>query len=222
MFHICLPTETNDDWKVFDIPLETLAVSSYLIHRIIENFGFSALEDAYIRLSNMSEDVVEACLSFLKGKHLYIKLSPSPLSIEFTRKLLEYTQFAYVLNIPRLMRAAMHALCTAFHSSPMDWKYDDAMIMLLNEVTYRGNPARRFLSSMAADPSRVIKAEIGSNDFPSDEEGIRRICFIDSKQWHGLFSGGGKRFPYPVSEEFRKQLALKEQDKSGEDASVEL
>ncbi|KAJ9606475.1 hypothetical protein H2200_009436 [Cladophialophora chaetospira] len=214
MFHVCLPTGPGSACETFDINVETLAPSSFLIGTIVEKFRLEALEDGYMRLHNVSGEVVEACLSYLEGEYLFIKLPPSPLSDEFKTKLLQHTHFAHVLNIPRLMRAAMHALCTTVHSSPIDWVYDDAMIKLLDEFTFEGNPARRYLSSGGG--SKIIKAEIGGVDFPDDEEGVHRICGFDHAQWRGLWTGEGKKFPsWPLSDKW-----LKERAALGEQATV--
>jgi hypothetical protein len=163
----------------------------------------------------VSEDVLEACLSYLEGGELLIKLPAPPLSDEFKRTLLEYTHVAHVFNVPILMKAAMHAFCTAYHRRAKDFAVNEAIRRLLVETTFEGNPSRRYLASTA--PECIIPGMICRNGLPYEKADIDRVCTIEYDQWHRMWSGEGKKFPrYPLSEKFVLQQQQEEEEEEEE------
>ncbi|KIW72096.1 hypothetical protein PV04_00316 [Phialophora macrospora] len=153
--------------------------------------GFVALEDGYVHLDKVSDDVLEACLAYVEGGDLSIKLPAPPLSDEFKGTLLEYTHVAHVFNIPILMKAAMHAFCTAYHRRTKDFALNEAaMPKMLVEATFEGNPVRRYLASTA--PECIIPGMICRNALPHEKADIDRVCAIVYNQWHSIRSGEGK------------------------------
>ncbi|OCT54444.1 hypothetical protein CLCR_00844 [Cladophialophora carrionii] len=206
IFHICLPTARDGGWKNVDISAEILSQSSYLINQMVNKFGFVALEDGYVNLGKVSEDVLEACLAYLEGGYLYITLPAPPLSDEFKRKLLEFTHVAHVFNIPILMRTAMHAFCTAYHRCVKDLCINEVMRHVVLEATFEGNPVSRYLAS--TPPERIITGMICRDGLPHEKADIDRICTVEHDQWHRIWSGEAKKFPrYPCSEKFVKERA---------------
>jgi hypothetical protein len=106
--------------------------------------GVDGLNDALLTIPHVSEAVANACIGYLNMPYLKIPLPTSSPVPDATKKmLLEYTHFAHALGIQPLMNAAMHALTTMLYLHPDSFADDLSNKCLLEENTFKGNPARK-------------------------------------------------------------------------------
>ncbi|KAJ9606474.1 hypothetical protein H2200_009435 [Cladophialophora chaetospira] len=217
---MCIPDSIADDegdCTVLCINAQVLArFSPWLVGYIVNKHGLEAVDNGYIILPTMTERVLTATIEYLQGEPLHIKLPTPPLSYAQKTRLLDFSHLAHLFAIDELMSAAMHALCTAYHRVPMDWVYDERMKALLEETTFEGNPARRYIESTSKNPA--IIASVDKNGLPSNPDIIDDICNIDYVQWKKIWCGDEKKMPrMPMSEDW---VAKRKSEKEKKEAAV--
>lgn len=120
--------------------------------------------------------LVQNVVEFLKGKALFVTLSPVDIQTTARHKelLLTYAHIAHSLEIKALMKAAMHSLCVSVLRRPQDWSNLDDNRHFLEAYTFPDNPARRLLSGDR--PHSILPNVTGEAALPCGAGRRRAIC----------------------------------------------